>query len=257
VPPTFADKLTDTQRIERARALAGKLVDHTRGLLAAAENNAVVLYSDALSCQIPRSFAANAFNELQRSMHFYFLVRLSAIWDKASPDRESLPSLLALIDKPSVRERIADDTYRYHSTIGEPRISRPSTDPVEQRIITEHWERYSVRRAAEEKAKVERWINFSVRIVPRVEQSFVAKSLRPFRDSYIAHNLDASVASMGDPIRLHFGDEAKLLRLTIRVVDRFHLALNGAGFAWGMAQEQANRNAAELWSSCRFDLSEE
>jgi hypothetical protein len=114
-----------------------------------------------------------------------------------------------------------------------------------------------VRRAAEEKAKVERWINFAVRIVPSVEQSFVAKSLRPFRDSYIAHNLDASVASMGDPIRLHFGDEAKLLRLTIRVVDRFHLALNGAGFAWGMAQEQANRNAAELWSSCRFYLSEE
>lgn len=254
MPFTFADQLSDEQRIERAKDLTNKLVDHARGLLAAAENNAVVLYSNTLSSQIPRSYAANAFNELQRSMHFYFLVRLSALWDKPSYDRESLPSLLALLNKTSVKQRFANDTYKYHSTLAEPRDLDPSTDPEERKIRAEYWERERLSRAAREKAKVERWIDCVTRIAPLVEKRYVADGLRPFRDGYIAHNLDAAVVNKGDPMKLRYGDEAKLLRLTIRAVDRLHLALNGAGFAWNSAQEQASRNANELWSSCSFRI---
>lgn len=252
---TFADKLTDEQRVERAKVVTDKLVDHARGLVAMAENNAVVLYSDVLSSQIPRSFAAHAFNEMQRSMHFYFLVRLSAIWDKPSSDRESIPSVLALIEKQEVRNRFVEDTYRYHSTMEEPTSVPPVTDPEERRMLADHWARYRVQRAEEESKKVRRWIAFVMRVVPRIEQSFVADSLRPFRDSYIAHNLEASVVNKGNPIKIRYGDEAKLLRRTICIVDRLHLALNGTAFDWDMARKQASRNVSELWSSCRFDIS--
>ncbi len=217
----------------------------------------MVLYSDTLSAQIPRSYAANAFNELQRSMHFYFLVRLSAMWDKASPDRESIPAVLALIEKAEVLDRFADDTFQYHLTMAEPRDLNPSEDPEQRRIRADIWRRHSRERAEEEKAKVKRWTAFIRRIIPRVEQTFVSSSLRPFRDGYIAHNLEASVVNKGDPIKMRYGDETKLLRLTIRIVDRLHLALNGTGFMWDMAKEQANRNANELWSNCRFELPED
>ncbi len=190
-------------------------------------------------------------------MHFYFLVRLSAVWDKASADRESLPSLYALIKKTSVRSHFADETYHYHLTMAEPRDLNPSNNQEEQRFRKEFWKRHSLQRAQQEKENVERWINFAIRIIPRVERTFIAPNLRPFRDSYIAHNLDAAVTNKGDPIKLRYGDEAKLLRLTVRIVDRLHLALNGAGFAWDQAQEQAIRNAKELWTSCRFNLSDE
>lgn len=252
--PTFADRLSDEQRVERAKDLTNKLVDHARGLIAMAENNAVVLYSDTLSSQIPRSFAANAFNEMQRSMHFYYLVRLSAIWDKPSSDRESIPSVLALIDKAAVLEHFADDTFDYHASTAEPRDLNPSSDPEERRIRSEYWVRHCRERAEVERLKVKRWTAFVRRIVPRVEQTCISNSLRPFRDGYIAHNLEASVVNKGNPIKLRYGDETKLLKLTVRIVDRLHLALNGAGFAWDMAQEQASRNANELWSSCRFEL---
>ena len=252
--PAFANKLAKERRVELARNLTKKLVDHTRGLIAIAENNNVVLYSDTLSAQIPESYAANAFNELQRSMHFYFLVRLSAIWDKASPDRESIPSVMALIEQADVIDQLAEDTFQYHLNIAEPSNSKPTEDPEERRFLAEAWETYCLERAEEEKAKVKRMIAFVKRVVPRVEQSCIDRSLRPFRNGFIAHNLEDSVVRKGYPVRLRYGDETKLLRLTIRIIDRLHLALNGTGFDWDMAKEHATRNANELWSNCRFEF---
>ena len=69
--------------------------------------------------------------------------------------------------------------------------------------------------------------------------------------------MEAAFVNKGDPIKIRYGDETKLLRLTIRIVDRLHLALIGTGFVWEMAKEHANRNANELWSSCRFEFPED
>jgi hypothetical protein len=53
----------DTQkRITEAKRLTKCVVDHLQYLLDIHENNAIVLYSDTLSKQIPKSYAANAFN---------------------------------------------------------------------------------------------------------------------------------------------------------------------------------------------------
>ncbi|MEM8536734.1 MAG: hypothetical protein AAGF56_02620 [Pseudomonadota bacterium] len=43
------DGLSDDDRIRQAKKKTDRLVDHVRGLLVMAENNAVVLYSDTLS----------------------------------------------------------------------------------------------------------------------------------------------------------------------------------------------------------------
>lgn len=251
---TNAKQLTTGQRIERAKVITNRLVDHTRELIAAAENNAIVLYSNRISSQIPRSYAANAFNELQRGLHYFHLVRLCALWDKASLQRESIQTVVSLVEDIEVRNALAEATFEYHSTLAEPRRLTPTSDPIEADILSELWARHQVRRAAEERAKVQRWLAFAIRVAPKVERCIMKDSLRPFRDAYLAHNLDPDADKVKLPAKLRYGDEGKLLRLTVRVVDRLHLAVNGTSFDWETAQEQASRNAEELWSACKISF---
>jgi hypothetical protein len=58
-----------SERLALAKARADKLVHHIASLFLMHESNAVVIYSQKLSEQIPRSYAAHAFNQFQRSMH--------------------------------------------------------------------------------------------------------------------------------------------------------------------------------------------
>lgn len=229
-------------------------MDHTRELISAAENNAIVLYSDRISSQIPRSYAANAFNDFQRGLHYFHLVRLCALWDTARLGRESVQTVVSLVDDIEVRNALAEATFVYHSTLAEPRSLTPTRDPTEADILSRHWAKYRVRRAEEEKAKVQRWLAFAIGVAPKVERCIMKDSLRPFRNAYLAHNLDPDADKVKLPEKFRYGDEGKLLRLTVRVVDRLHLAVNGTSFDWEMAQEQARRNAEELWSACKFSF---
>ncbi|WP_063700856.1 hypothetical protein [Bradyrhizobium centrolobii] len=71
------------KRIAEAKRLTEWLVEHAHYLLYLRENNAIVVYSDALSKQIPRSYAANAFNAFREAMHQIEMVRLIAFWGPA------------------------------------------------------------------------------------------------------------------------------------------------------------------------------
>jgi hypothetical protein len=63
-----------SKRIAEAKRLTERLVDHAHYLLDISENNSIVLYSDQLSKQIPRSYAANAFNAFREALHQIELV---------------------------------------------------------------------------------------------------------------------------------------------------------------------------------------
>ena len=58
-----------TKRITEAKRLTERLVGHAHYLLDISENNAIVLYSDKLSKQIPRSYAANSFIAFREALH--------------------------------------------------------------------------------------------------------------------------------------------------------------------------------------------
>jgi hypothetical protein len=82
-----------SKRITEAKRLTERLVDHAHYLLDIRENNAIVIYSDTLSKQIPRSYAANSFNVFREALHQIELVRLSALWDQAHIENEAIPSV--------------------------------------------------------------------------------------------------------------------------------------------------------------------
>ena len=92
--------------LERARERTSKLVDHLLVLFPIHETNRHLLYSDHLVGQIPRSYAAHAYNSLQQSSALFELSRLAAIWDRPQRDRESIPTIVDLLSKPGVLEHL-------------------------------------------------------------------------------------------------------------------------------------------------------
>jgi AbiU2 len=97
-------------RIDLARAKMTSVLDHFLYLLELHANNAHVVYSPLLSSQISQSFAANAFNVLQRSMHQFEIVRLCALWDPADINKQNIPTVIELIDDDSIIDTLADET---------------------------------------------------------------------------------------------------------------------------------------------------
>ena len=89
------EALSVSERIARARAKMEKVLDHFINLVALHENNELIVFSPTLAGQIPRSYAANAFNVFQHVMHDFELVRLCALWDRPREEideKESIPA---------------------------------------------------------------------------------------------------------------------------------------------------------------------
>ena len=104
----------EAARVDLAKVRITKVVDRISGLLALAENNALIVYSKTLAGQIPPSSAGHAFNVFQKAMHSHEIVQLCALWDK--PDgtlaHNSIPTVHALIDDDAVI-----DVLFYHDTV--------------------------------------------------------------------------------------------------------------------------------------------
>ena len=122
------EKLEATERIELAKAKMPNLLGHFLYLLELHANNTHVVYSSLLSGQIPQSFAANAFNVFQRSMHQFEIVRLCALWDSVNIDKENIPTVIDLIDDSSIIDTLADET-RSHWANEPVALLNASVDP--------------------------------------------------------------------------------------------------------------------------------
>lgn len=252
--PPF-DSKTDAERLRIAKSRTNRLVDHISTLFRLHEANAIVVYSPTLADQIPRSYAAHSFNEFRQSMLLFEVIRLSALWDLPGADRESIPTIISLIDKAEIIEKVVEETRSYHTHQGMPYDLTPSSDPdvIEAKRTT--WEIYRRQRAEKEARRAGICLRRTILRAKTVQKSEAVDAMRRFRDRYIAHNLDLpepdfTRATDARPFR--YGDEGKLLDSTVAIADALHLTLNGTGFMWQDARDQARSSAAALWSGCRF-----
>ncbi len=146
------ENLTSTERIELAKTKMAKVLDHFLYIVELHANNAFVVHSPTLASQIPASFAANAFNVFQRSMYQIEIVRLCAIWDRASRDRESISTVVELIDTEEIIEMLASET-RNHWSGTNSRLLNPSEDPELAAIEHEALRNEEIRFGQEQGAK--------------------------------------------------------------------------------------------------------
>lgn len=242
--------LPPPERLALAKARADKLVHHIAPVFLMHESNAVVIYSQKLSEQIPRSYAAHAFNQFQRSMHLFELVRLCAMWDPPGDDRESIPTIIALFDEPELIDQLVTEAHTLHANEVPP-------DTVDAESASKWW-RGDRKAFADVIAKTIRdKLDYAVTKAEEIRATPQLKALMDFRHSYIAHNLDLPdppAEGEGRVEKLQYGDETYILDATVEVADALHHGLNRTGFDWTGSRDMARRNAQALWDHCTFEI---
>lgn len=221
-----------SESLVRLQSMSERLVTQVNALISLHESNRILVYSDRISGQVPRSYAAHTFNIISQASHFYEIARHCALWDKSSNDRESIPSFASLAEglRTEILRRIESD-WR----------TPPAHHP--------HLYDDSLREA---KAEFLRTLD----IAQRLERSRFVTRLRDFRDKHIAHSLsdDADIKRGKVRVSPKYGEERFLLMASIAIVRRFRLAAVGGDYAFASMIEQTKRNAEEFWGGCSLSI---
>jgi hypothetical protein len=249
------EKLTPAVRIEIAKAKMDKVLDHFLYVIELHANNSFIVYSPTLASKIPTSYAANAFNVFQRSMHQIEIVRLCAIWDSADADKENIPTVVELIDTKEIIEILAEETRSHWATAPAPHLLNPSIDPdlalIEQELLDRHNADFGNEQAL--KAKTE--LMAAICEVRTTLSSPRLASVMNHRDKHLAHSLTSTRREKRAPVSpMKNGDGAALLETSIPIVERLYCWVTGKGFSIRNSQEIDQENAEALWSGCKFSV---
>jgi hypothetical protein len=248
------EHLTTTERIDLAKTTIGRVLDHFLYLLELHANNLFVVYSPMLVSQIPPSFAANAFNVFQRSMYQIEIVRLCAIWDKADPNKESIPTVVKLIDTKEIIEMLADKLRRQWPGISGD-VLNPSDDPQLAAIEQEAYRNSEIEFGNEQAAQVKMDLMQAISDARTILKSPRLTSVVNARDKHLAHSLTKTRREKHAPVPpMKNGDETDLLNASIPIVERLYRGITNRGFSIKDSQDIDQENATALWNGCKFNV---
>jgi hypothetical protein len=231
-----------------------KLLDHFLYVVELHANNSFVVYSQTLASQIQPSYAANAFNVFQRSMHQIEIVRICAIWDKADPDKESIPTVVELIDSEEIIDVLAEEARKHRTEIGGHYLN-PSSDPELAAIERDMVRAVTIRSGDEDGRKAKTELTQAVNDSRTILSSPRLASVMNLRDKHLAHSLTSTRREKRAPVQpMKLGDETHLLNASVPIVERLYCWMNGKGFSVGDSQRIDQENAEALWNGCKFDV---
>lgn len=215
------------ERIDLAKARIARVLDHLLYVIELHANNEFVVYSNTLSSQVPRSYAANAFLVFQRSMYQIEVVRLCALWDRAELPRENILTVIELIDDDEIIEARGDENLRYWDG-GDMRIINPSDDPkfaeLERQFTKMADRSFGQQQAARAKAKLRKAIIDS----RDIGGSALLASVMNVRDKHLAHSLTTTNREKDGPVvPMKMGDETALLEASISIVEKLYRVITG------------------------------
>lgn len=251
------DALSDTERITLAKIRIDKVLGHFINLAALHENNAIVVFSPTLASQIPRSYAANAFNVFQHVMHDFELVRLCAMWDCPRDERdkkESIPTVVELIQHPSVIDALLQAERDQWADIGSRNIASSNADLSEFEVerIRQSEARFGEERASLAQSELTEAISDTQSIL--VSSRLTA--LRNHRDKYLAHSLESThreeKSGPMPPVKYDYAIE--LFVISIPIVEKLHRWVTGKGFEIAQSRKISRKCAEALWTGCRFTV---
>jgi AbiU2 len=246
------ENLTLPERVKTAKEKTERVVDHLLYLLALHENNAIVLYSPTLSSQIPTSYAATAFNVFQRGLHQFEILRLCALWDRAELDKESIPTIIELIDHNGVIESLVQETAsHWNGDVGS--ILNPSDDPdlhaLEIDMLKLSNENFAKEQAQKARIELRKAIQDS-RAISKSPQV-----ITNLRNKHLAHSLSHTRREKASPIApMKYGDEREVLNATLPIVESLFCWVNGCSFSFKESKDIDRENAEALWKGCSFNI---
>lgn len=243
-----------SKRITEAKRLTERQVDHAHYLLDIRENNAIVVYSDTLSKQIPRSYAANAFNVFREALHQVELVRLSALWDQAHIDNEAIPSVIELVDNEDVINTLAEAARAQYAKAPEPLDKNETAE--ERETIESLLKRVNERRGKEHAQNAIAGLRKAIADGRAMHKSEKLKSIRNLRNKHVAHYLTQTKAEKDGEIiaPMKVGDEKPVLETSLRVIELLYCWVNGVGISFEESRKIDQKCAEELWSGCTFAI---
>jgi AbiU2 len=223
------EHMTTAERIQTAKEKTERVVDHLLYLLALHENNAIIVYSDTLSSQIPYLHAANAFDVFRAGLHQFEIVRLCALWDRIGHDKENIPTIIELIKPPEVIEALAQETLEHHN---------------------EEFAQQDAQRARE-------GLRRAIADARTILSSRKLSSVMNLRHKHLAHSLTQTdlEKKAGEPLPpMKYGDEREILLDSLPIVEALHCWVSGKSFSFANSQKINRNNAEALWKRCTFDI---
>ena len=215
-------------RISEARRLTACVVDHLQYLLDIHENNAIVLYSNTLSKQIPKSYAANAFNVFREAMHQIEVVRICALLDQGtSIKRESIMTVIELIDDPKVLEALAEQARGGHP--------KPVADQRAERAHAR--------------------LKDAIKKARETRNSNIMKEIRNLRDKHVAHYLaEKAEQTENSSASMKHGDEGPVIETAIAIVETLNSYVNDVSLSFEDCRAIDQKCATALWNACTFTI---
>ena len=248
-----------TNRLAKAKEKLQWMVDELIQLIALHENNAFITYSPLLVKQIPKSFAANAFNVVQESVHRFEVVRICTFWDGVDLDKANIPTVIELVDDPSVIDKVAGETELAWTDIGFPHITPhqdPNADAEILKSLRARHEKAAKTRGVRAKTTLQQAIKLgrATSLSPKVHSVMNLRDKLAHRLSVTRREKKAAKDNKADVRSMKYGDERDLLDTTIKVIWGLHCSINGTDFDWDESRRIARKNAAALWEGCTFDV---
>jgi hypothetical protein len=242
------------KRITEAKRLTERLVDHAHYLLDIRENNSIVVYSNQLAKQIPRSYAANAFNVFREAMHQIEIVRLSALWDQAHIDNETILTVIELVDSDEVVQALGEAARALY---GRPPEPMDPNEPAEEREIGLRFlKKLNEKRGEEHASKAIEGLRKAIADARAMKSSPQLSSLRNLRNKHVAHYLTQTKAERAGELiaPMKVGDEKPVLETSLGIIELLYCWVNGVGISFAESQKIDKKCAEELWNACTFNI---
>lgn len=248
------EALPAAERLIRAQEKTDALWQHIVALLQTHANNRVVNYTDRLLAQTGKSLATHALNDMRRAVMATELMRLCALWDKPSLDRCSIPTILALVNRPEIlRPHIRELLRTRWRDSFNARWLGPAD--LNDEFLIQVRRGMAVRSVRQRTASIRMLLRHGIGLGNAAARSGRLRRMRGYRDQVLAHNLDTVPLNeaAGPTRRFRYGDERRLLATTRRVAEALSLLLNRTHVDYDESLKLATRNAGYLWDGCTIN----
>lgn len=245
--------LTPQQRVTAAELKIDQVHNNMRELIAIHANNEIIIYSDKLRTQIPSSNAAAAYNVFQNSMMGHELVRLCALWETADEHSRCLPTIVELVDCAEVIELLANSAANHFQWSMDAANLPNGEGPSSQVAVEIESENKKIR--VEESSRAKGGLLKAIVDSRETINSSILKSVKNYRNKYLAHSLDQTRAEKNQVVAPpKYDDERILLNRSLLIIETFSLWIRGINLSLDENLKYRRKEAGELWNNCTFAI---
>ena len=187
-------------------------------------------------------------------MHQIEIVRLSALWDQAHIDNETIQSVIELIDDKDVIDALANAARAQYAGLPEP---ADKNELVEEREITVRlMKKVNNERGEEHAQNAIDGLRKAIVDARSMRASEQLKSIRNLRNKHVAHYLTQSNAEKNGEIivPMKVGDERLVPETSLKIIQTLYCWVNGIGISFDELQKIDKKCAEALWGTCTFAI---